>query len=161
MNELRIFIVALLAVVVGFAGAWMVFGSRAAKLASENQVLREQKGQLIQQLDRDNFDPRLLVGRWATTVEKSDRGKVELIVELRDGGIATWQSSTPAGIEPIAEGKWKFRAPSDIDFDLLIVSPRSPDKGQRRTTLATIRDATSSLLVLDVEGTEWVFVGAK
>ena len=158
MNELRIFIVALLAVVVGFAGAWMVFGARAAKLADENNVLRQQTGQLIQQLDDGTFDERKLLGRWATTVEKARTGKIELIVDFRNDGSVTWQSASGGQVHSIAEGNWIFHSPGEIDFDLLIVNERSPDKGRRRTTLATIREATPSCLVLDVEGSEWVFL---
>jgi hypothetical protein len=158
MNDLRIFAVAIIAVVVGFAGAWMVFGGRAAKLADENHVLREQTGQLIQQLDNGQFDPRKLVGRWVTTVERSRIGKVELIVDLSDDGKAVWQSASGGALHPIADGQWKFQGPAAIDFDLLIVNQRSTEKGKRRTTLATIRESTPSCLVLDVDGTEWVFL---
>jgi hypothetical protein len=158
MNELRIFIIALLAVVVGFAGAWMMFGTQAAKLASENDVLRQQAGQLIQQLDDGQFSQRRLIGRWATTVEKARSGKIELIVTFNDDGSVAWESASGGQRHPIAEGQWKFQSPAAIDFDLLIVNERSPDKGQRRSTLATIRDATPSCLVLDVDGSEWVFL---
>lgn len=158
MNEIRIFIIAIIAVVVGFAGAWMVFGGRAAKLADENNVLRAQTGQLIQQLDSNQFDPRKLVGRWVTTVERTRSGRVELIVDLRDDGKAIWESASGGAMHPIADGQWKFESPAAIDFDLLIVNERSAEKGKRRTTLATIRESTPSCLVLDVDGTEWVFL---
>lgn len=158
MNELRIFMIALVAVVVGFAGAWMVFGTRAAKLADENDLLRQQTGQLIQQIDDSRFDQRKLIGRWATTVEKVNTGKVELIVDFRADGNVAWQSASGGKTHPIAEGNWQYSSPGTITFDLLIVNPRSPEKGKRRSTTATIRDATPSILVLDVDGSEWVFV---
>jgi hypothetical protein len=158
MNELRIFTVAIIAVVVGFAGAWMVFGGRAAKLADENNVLRAQTGQLIQQLDNGQFEERRLVGRWGTTVERTGTGKVELIVDMHDDGTAVWESASGGQLHPIANGKWTLQTPDAIAFDLLIVNERSAEKGQRRTTPATIRESTPSCLVLDVEGTQWVFL---
>jgi hypothetical protein len=158
MNELRIFIIALVAVVVGFVGAWMVFGSRVAKLADENNTLRQQTGQLIQQLDSGKFDPSKLIGRWATTVEKARTGKIELIVDFHADGRVMWESASNGEMHPIAEGTWNFRSPGEIDFDLVIVNERSPDRGKKRATLATVRESTPSCLVLDVEGGEWVFL---
>lgn len=158
MTELRIFLVALIAVVVGFAGAWMVFGARATKLAEENDLLRRQSGQLIQQLDQTQFDERRLVGRWSTIVEKSRLGKIELIVDLRPDGSVAWQSAASGKTNPIADGRWKLQSPQEIAFDLTIVDEHSPDKGQERSTLVTIRESTPSCLVLDVDGGEWVFL---
>ncbi len=158
MSDIRTAIVGFAAVVIGFAGAWMVFGGRAAKLERENIVLRQQqRGQLTQQLNETPADPsKQLIGKWATTVAKSRLGRAELIFELRDDGSVVWRSVQEQKFTEIAVGTWTLDG-DQLSFVVTIVDDRSADKGQQKTTVARIKELSSSCLSLEVEGDEWAF----
>ena len=156
MNDLRTAIVGIVAVTIGFAGAWMVFGARNAQLTEENSVLRQQTGQLIQQIDDQPNPEALLVGRWATMVDKTRLGKIELIFELREDRSVRWESIHANKVTDIARGTWKL-VDHGIHFAVTIVDERSPEKGQKKTTIATIKELGQTCLTLEVDGAEWVF----
>ena len=158
MNDLRTAIVALVAVVVGFAGAWLVFGARTADLIEENKVLRGQRGHLIQQTENDSptDQAHLLVGTWSTTVEKSRLGQIDLVFDLQDDGDVVWRSVSDAKSTTIAQGKWKV-LDDGIHFAVTIVDDRSSDKGKSRTTVAQIKELGKSCLSVVVDGTYWSF----
>lgn len=158
MNDLRTAVVGLFAVVVGFAGAWMVFGGRAARLEEENSVLRDrQRNQLVQEIDSSSGESRrMLVGRWATTIDKSRLGRIELVFELREDGSVLWQSLNDQEFTTIAKGKWRLED-EDIHFTVTIVDENSPDKGEENTTVARINELTAGCLSLIVDGDNWSF----
>jgi hypothetical protein len=163
MNELRTAIVGLVAVVVGFAGAWFVLGARSAQLAKENDDLRRH-GHQARPVDvnpsSDLGDPaslqRKLIGRWATVVQKSRLGRINLIFDLQTDGTVRWESTTGSEATEIASGAWKLE-PGGIHFAVTIVDPRSPDKGLQRATTAKIVDLIGACLTLEVDGVEWEF----
>ncbi len=158
MNDLRTAIVGFVAVAVGFGGAWMVFGSRAARLEEENNILRDrQRSQVVQEIGNSPSDSRrLLVGRWATTVDKSRVGRIELIFELREDGSVFWESSAESQSTMIAEGDWRLDG-ENIYFDVIIVDESSPEKGLEKSTIAEVKELTESCLSLIVDGDNWSF----
>ncbi len=157
-NDLRTAAVALVAVVIGFVGAWFVLGARATQLAADNDTLRRQAAQLIQQID-DTRAPRGeedLLGRWATTVEKSRLGKIELIFEMHRDGSVVWESVSDKKQRQIASGKWRLEG-GDIHFAVTVTDEQSPEKGRSRTTVAHIEELTADCLTLIVDGDKWSF----
>lgn len=156
-NDLRTAVVALFAVVVGFVGAWFVLGARATQLAEDNEALRRQAA-LIQQI-ADARPPRgeeQLLGRWATTVEKSRLGKIELIFDMRGDGSVVWQSVSDKQQREIASGQWRLDR-DDVHFAVTVTDEQSPEKGRSRTTVASIEELTTDCLTLIVDGDEWSF----
>lgn len=158
MNDLRTALVAFLAVVAGFTGAWLLFGARTAQLAEENTSLRQQTSQLIQQLDGppQRPDDVALLGRWSTIVEESRLGEIELVFELQENGEVLWESLAQGKSKVIADGRWTLEG-DKIHFAVTIVDEESPESGQQKATTAIIKEITEAGMVLDVNGVEWSF----
>ena len=134
----------------------MVLSSRVARLAEENDTLRQQTGRLIQQINDARPGQDGLIGRWATTVEKSRLGRIELVFELHQDGSVVWQSVREKQQNEIAVGQWRLDRDS-VHFAVIVTDAGSPEKGRQKSTVAAIKELTTRCLTLIVDGDEWSF----
>ena len=157
MNDLRTAVVGVACLIVGMVVAWFIFGAKASHLEAENRALREQAQGRLTTTELDNSGLRArLVGKWATTVSKSRLGRIELIFELGEDGSVRWQSVQQQQFTTIAEGTWELEGDS-LQFEVLVIDPRSSDVGQQKSALARVLDVDASCLSLEVEGDKWAF----
>jgi len=161
MNDLRTALVAFVAVVVGFVGAWLVLGSRMGRLEDENRQLRAQTTQTtgsVQQ--RDTTQPALseerLVGSWATTVERSAQGRTELILRMREDGAVIWESRSGGRRREIARGNWRLED-NALHFAVTITDDASAEQDREKTATAVVSELGGNYLMLLVDGKDWSF----